>query len=92
MEGRIKVRARVRHHLDFADVELGAWSVERPGSLAAEEVADERSWKALVGYHSMFHDMTYIDQHGLLPCGPNVPNEAGSLFQEGRESYSLSPS
>jgi hypothetical protein len=62
VERRVEVGTGVGHHLDPADVELGARRVVRAGCLAAEVVADDRRRQAAVGDEAVFYGVADVDE------------------------------
>lgn len=65
VERCIQVGPRVGHHLDLANVELGAWGVVGTELLSTQEIADQRGGKSPIGHHPMLDDMAYIHQNNV---------------------------
>jgi hypothetical protein len=62
MVGTIQISARVRDHLDLADVEARAFGIVFFGGFAGEEIADHGRRQSLIGDHSVYDGVAQIDQ------------------------------
>src|SRR5450432_3253409 len=63
MKGAVEISAGVCHHLNLADVKLGAAFVHLSRILTAEIIRDHWRGQTLVGNHPVFDRMTEVDEH-----------------------------
>jgi hypothetical protein len=78
MERTVDIRARVRDHLDLADLEFGSGCVLGARSFATQVIANDRHGQAFVSYHPVLDGVTEVDQ---LRVGGAV-GHSGRLHRE----------
>src|SRR5688500_19227454 len=71
MKRTVDVGARIRDHLDFANLELGTGRILCSRCLTTEPVTDDRGRESLIRDHTVLDSVTDIDQpfwHQRLSC------------------------
>src|SRR5579871_4310655 len=82
MKRRVHIGSGVADHVDTPNVKLGSGRVVLAGLFAAEEIAEQGSGKAGVGYESGLDDMAQVDQLHPYPSSIIVVLHKGWVFDE----------